>query len=818
MATTELEVGKHSTQQEPAGHCRRSEEGMPKGTERIERLRQQYFTHRPSICVERALAYTEVFKETEGEPMVIRRAKGLKRTCETKTILIQDDELIIGNAGRKPRTGVLGPEMSNYWFKKEMDTISTRPQDPYEVGEEQKQLFREKVYPYWKGKTVIEHWLKRVPEETRALGYETGVIDVEIKTESGPGEIAPGYGQILLPKGWGGIRRWAEERLAALDPADPESQEKTHFLEAVVITTEAMGILARRHAEAARELAKTSAPERAAELEKIAEVCDWVAEEPPRTLHEALQLIWFAQFSMMMELNAPSYSPNRMDQYLYPYYEAEVLNGDMTQEEAQELLECLWIKFAEQCWLLNTNCSEYFAGYQGFFNVTVGGVKADGEDATNELSYMMLQATMDVRLFSPSLAVRLHRNCPEEFLLKIAELVRLGTGYPAIHNDEVGIKALLRKGVSTEEARDWSLVGCVEPNLPGKLHQWSDYGHYNFGSAVEFALFNGEHLLSGRKLGIETGDPNDFGTFEEFEAAVMAQLGNEIRHIAIQGHITEALHRDLLPCPLGSSLMFDCIDKGADLLRGGARYKRGPGTLGIGVADGVNSLAAVKQLVYDEKRITMDELREALRADFEGYEEIRDLCLAAPKYGNDDDTVDQYVRRFAHFVVTEHDKYKTLTGGRMMPSWYPVSSNVPQGMTVAALPSGRKAGKPLADGVSPNQGTDKLGPTAVLRSVGKFQHEDIDGGTLLNVKFEPQVLAGDEGLQNLASYLRTFLDLPIYHIQFNVVDEQTLRCAQANPDEYRSMLIRVAGYSAFFVELHKAIQDDIISRTANVRV
>jgi len=306
--------------------------------------------------------------------------------------------------------------------------------------------------------------------------------------------------------------------------------------------------------------------------------------------------------------------------------------------------------------------------------------------------------------------------------------------------------------------------------------------------------------------------------FEEFEAAVMAQLGNEIRHIAIQGHITEALHRDLLPCPLGSSLMFDCIDKGADLLRGGARYKRGPGTLGIGVADGVNSLAAVKQLVYDEKRITMDELREALRADFEGYEEIRDLCLAAPKYGNDDDTVDQYVRRFAHFVVTEHDKYKTLTGGRMMPSWYPVSSNVPQGMTVAALPSGRKAGKPLADGVSPNQGTDKLGPTAVLRSVGKFQHEDIDGGTLLNVKFEPQVLAGDEGLQNLASYLRTFLDLPIYHIQFNVVDEQTLRCAQANPDEYRSMLIRVAGYSAFFVELHKAIQDDIISRTANVRV
>jgi formate C-acetyltransferase len=264
--------------------------------------------------------------------------------------------------------------------------------------------------------------------------------------------------------------------------------------------------------------------------------------------------------------------------------------------------------------------------------------------------------------------------------------------------------------------------------------------------------------------------------------------------------------------------MLDCIDNGADLLRGGARYKRGPGTLGIGVADGVNSLAAVKKLVYDEQRLTMDELREALRADFDGYEEVRDLCLAAPKYGNDDDTVDQYVRHFAHFVVTEHDKYKTLTGGKMMPSWYPVSSNVPQGMTVAALPSGRKAGKPLADGVSPNQGTDRLGPTAVLRSVGKFQHEDLDGGTLLNVKFEPQVVAGEDGLQRFAAYLRAFLDLPIYHVQFNVVDEKTLRCAQAEPDEYRSLLVRVAGYSAFFVELHEAIQNDIISRTSNTRI
>ena len=785
---------------------------------RIARLRKQYFTHKPSVCVERALAYTEVFKETEGEPVVIRRARGLRRACETKTILVQDDELIVGNAGRRPRTGVLGPEMSNFWFDKELDSLSSRAQDPYLVDDEQKELFREKIYPYWKGKTVIEHWLKRVPEKTRGLSYETGVIDCEIKTESGPGEIALGYGEILMQKGWGGVRHWAEERLAALDEADPASDDKRYFLEAVVISCEAMGILARRHAEAALAAAASAAPERAAELQRVAAACDRVAEERPRTFHEALQLIWFAQMSLMMELNAPSYSPNRMDQYLYPFYEADVRSGRLAREEAQELLECLWVKLAEQCWILNTNCSQYFAGYTAFQNVTVGGVKADGEDATNELSYMLLQASMDVRLNQPSLAVRLHRNCPEEFLLKVCELSRLGTGFPAIHNDEVGIRALLRKGVTTEEARDWCLVGCVEPNLPGKLHQWSDYGHYNFGSAIEFALFNGEHLLSGRRLGLETGDPNDFATFEEFEAAVMAQLAEQIRHIAIQGHVTEALHRELLPCPLASSLMLDCIENGADLLRGGARYKRGPGTLGIGLSDGVNSLAAVKKLVYDDKRLTLDELREAIRADFEGYDEIRDLCLAAPKYGNDDDEVDRYVRDFAHMVVTEHEKYPTLTGGTMMPSWYPVSSNVPQGLTVAALPSGRRAKHPLADGVSPDQGTDRLGPTAVLRSVGKFQHEDLDGGTLLNVKFEPQVVAGDEGLQRFAAYLRGFLDLPIYHVQFNVVKEETLRCAQAQPDEYRSLLVRVAGYSAFFVELHKDIQDDIISRTSNARL
>ena len=786
----------------------------PHLTSRIGRLREQYFNYRPTVCLERALVTTTVFRESEGEPIVIRRAKALKRYCETKSILIQDDELIIGNAGCEPRRGVVCPEISNYWLNKELDTLATRKQDPYQISEQQKEVFRREVYPYWKGKTVIEHWLAQVPPDTLQLSNKTGILDCEIKTECGPGEIALGYGNVLLPKGYGGISADAERRLSELDAADPENLERIHFLQAVVIVCEAMEVLARRHAEGARELAKTASDERRSELEAIADVCEWIATQPPRTLHEALQLIWFTQTALFMELNAPSYSPGRVDQYLYPYYRSDVEDGRLDRESAQELIDCLWVKFAEQCWYLNENSSKYYAGYTAFQNLCVGGVTPDGRDAVNELSYMILQASMDVRLCQPSISVRLSRKNPDEFVRKVAALIRLGTGFPAVHSDEVGTKMLLNKGVLPEEARDWCLVGCVEPNLSGKISQWSAVATYNFGSAIEFTLTDGLHLMTGQRLGVRTGDPRRFESFDQFVEAVKAQLAYFIRHAAISSGVTECLHRQLLPSPLASCLMLDCVEKGQDLMRGGARYTIGPGTLGIGIADAADSLAVIEQLVYREQRVTMDELIEAVRDDFVGHEKLLAMVQKkVPKYGNDDDSVDHFVRDLADFVTHEHHRYSTLNGEYLMPSLYPVSSNVPSGEIVSALPFGRRAGKPLADGVSPCQGTDRLGPTAVLRSVSKFNHEDVDGGTLCNLKLDPSLVAGEAGVRRLADFLIAFLDMGQYHVQFNVVDEKTLRAAQASPEEHRSLLVRVAGYSAYFVELCEDIQNDIISRT-----
>jgi len=786
-------------------------------TQRIVKLRQRYLGHTSSVCLERALATTEVFKETENEPMILRRAKGFKRYCETKTILIQDDELIVGNAGSKPRTAVICPEVNAFWLSRELDTIAIRPQDPYAITDEQKKILRELVLPYWKGKTVVERWFSQAPEDTKKLSWETGVIDCEIKSQTGPGEFAIGYGDVLFPKGFDGIRNDAEGRLQSLDPADPENLDKINFLKAVILCCEGIATLGRRHAEKAREMAgKQADPRRRTELEKIAEICDWVPANPPRTFHEALQTVWFTQMALFFELSAPSYSLGRFDQCLYPYYARDVKEGNLTREQAQELLECLWIKLSEQCWCLSNNAAYYFSGGSNSFqNLTIGGVTENGKDATNELSYMCIQATMDVRLCQPSLAVRLHKQCPEEFLTKVCELIRLGTGFPAVHNDEVGIKMLLKKGVKMEEARDWCLVGCVEPNLSGKLHQWSDVGHYNFGSAVEFALFDGLHMMTGKHLGLKTGDPRTFRTFEEFKDAVMKQLAHQIRHIVISSHIIEKAHSELCPTPFESSLVLDCVENGKCLMDGGARYNIGPGTLGIGLADGANSLAAVRKLIYDDKMIGYEDLVKALSSNFDGYEQIRQLCLNTPKWGNDDDYVDELAVELADFVVKEHEKYRTLHGTYLMPSLYPVSSHVPQGKVVGALPSGRKAGEPLADGISPNHGTDMKGPTAVLKSLSKINHEDIDGATLSNLRLDPSVLAGDEGLKRLATFLRAFLDLGIYHVQFNVVGQDTLRAAQENPEQYRSLLVRVAGYSAYFVELCPEIQDDIIARTVH---
>lgn len=782
---------------------------------RVEKLKKQYQQFIPTMNLDLALVKTEVMEETAGEHMSIRRAKAFKKYCETKVINILDEELIVGNTGAFPREAVVTPEVSADWINEELETMSTREFDPIQIDDQSKKLWKEKIAPYWKGKTVLNQWLARIPEEVKELGYKSGIIDAEIKTQTGPGEICLGYENILFVKGYGGIKAHAKEVRDNLKLTLCNEIEKRDYLQSVMIICDGMEILANRHADAAEKMAAEEKNEtRKKELLEIADRCRWVSVNPPRTFAEGCQLVWFTQVGLYLELSAPSYSLGRFDQFMNPLLQSDLKKGNVTKDDCLEVLECLWIKMAEQIWYMSLEGSKYYSGYTAFQNTTIGGIDKDCNDAVNDVSYMVLEASREVRLCQPPIAVRLSKKNPEKFLSAIADLIVVGTGFPAVHNDEVGMQCIRQKGLPEEDVRNWALIGCVEPGVPGKLHQWSTSASWNFGSAVEFVLTNGVHRMSGVKYGIETGDVNSLKTFDEFYDAVKTQVAYLIKVSNVFSNITEIAQRDLCPAPLASMLIEGCVESGTDIMAGGATYNIGPGTLGIGVADVCDSLAAIQKLVYDDKLITFDELNAALDADFEGYERTRQMLMnKAPKYGNDDWFVDRFAKELAHFVVEEHHKYKTMCGEYFMPSLYPVSSNIPQGMSVGALPSGRNAGLPLADGCSPCHGVEREGPTAVIKSANAIDCGEVDGGMLVNLKLDPATVRCKEGNERLVNYLKSFLDLELYEIQFNVIDRETLEDARRNPNEYKSLLVRVAGYSAYFVELSKPLQDDIIGRS-----
>lgn len=781
---------------------------------RIKKLRARFFEYKPSISIHRAMATTQAYKENEGLPTVSKRAKAFYKACETIPIYIAEDEIIVGHPGGKPRTGIFSPEVAWRWLRDELDTIATRQQDPYEIDESDKKELKEEIFPFWEGRSVEEYNYKCIEDfGLLPLTFESGIIDVELKAMNGPGEFSPGYGNILLKKGFNGIKKEAENKLMELDPTTPDDLDKIYFLRSVIIVCEGLVLLGERYSKLAKKLAKEEKSRfRKKELKKIAEVCKWVPGNAPRSFHEALQTIWFTQLGLFLEENAPSYSPGRVDQYLYPYYKKDIDAGELTPEKAQELLYCLFIKMSEVPWVLNENSSKYFAGYMPFQNLCVGGQTSTGEDGTNDISYMILDCVKNLRMYQPSLSVRLHAGAPEEFFLKVSEVVREGLGFPAIHFDDTTIKMMLSKGATLRDARDYCLVGCVEPNIHGKMHQWSDSGHINLPMAVELALTNGVQRISGKKLGIETGDPNLFSSYEEFEEAVKKQLAYMIRCTAIASIIAEKGHAIYLPKPLSSCLVEGCVESGKDMMIGGARYNAGPALVLVGTGDLGNSMAAVKKLVFEDKAISMQELCDTLKNNFEGYEDVHKACLNAPKYGNDDDYVDRITSEVMDYAIREVTQYRGLTAN-LIAGLYPVSSHVPHGLVLGALPSGRKATTPIADGCSPQQGTDKNGPTAVIKSVDKINHEDATAGTLLNMKFDPSVLAGERGLHNLSALLKTHMQLGGYHVQINCVSAETLKEAQENPDDYKWLMVRVAGYSAYFVELCDEIQNEIISRT-----
>ena len=786
-------------------------ERHPQYLDRIDRLKEKVFETYPEIDLEDAKLLTQSFLETQGEALVTRKAKAFLKQCREKSVKIWDDELIVGNAGSKIRGGILSADVCWSVLDRELETINTRKYDKFRLPPEDKKDFEEIIRPYWKGRSNYEEWLARIPEDVAAL-RDNGALYIDKKAVRGWGEVTAGY-EWFIKNGIEGLREKILERKSQLDATVPGDYEKEVYLDALLIVCEGMDTLAARYAaEADRLAALEKKAERAAELREIAETCRRVPAHPARTFREAMQSFYFYQICIFMEQNAAAYNPGRMDQYLYPYYKADLEAGRLTPEEAQELFGCLWVKFSEPCLFQDEKSAEYSSGYPMFQNLCAGGVDKMGRDAVNDLSYMIIQATMDTKLYQPSLSVRYNMaKNPNSFLRKIVELMAMGTGFPAFHNDEVGIRMLMNKGIPLREALDWNPGGCVETNLAGKLRAYSALADINLGSVMEFVLLNGKCRKTGKLAGAQTGDPLTFASFDDLLNAVKQQLRYVIKVVVKASHIIDDICLER-PVPALSLSFEECVENAKDYAWGGAKYNTGNGIICIGVSDLINSVAAVKHLVYDTKSVTMKQLLDALAGDFQDAPEIHKACKEAPKYGNDDPRVDGLAAELFAYIADEIESYRSKFGV-MTPGILPVSGNTPFGVEVGALPSGRRAGKPLADGVSPNGGTDTNGPTAVLKSVANIPHDRFVQGTLLNMKLDPQMINSENGINQIMALLKSLCTLGVYHVQFNVVDQKKLIEAQAHPEDYRSLLVRVAGYTAFFVELGKEVQDDIIART-----
>ncbi|WP_432403281.1 glycyl radical protein [Wukongibacter sp. M2B1] len=780
---------------------------------RIAKFKENYVRTKPSICTERAVAFTQSHKSTEGESIVLRRAKAFKEVCKKVPVSIFEDELIVGTPGIYRRSGFVCPEFSWQWVEEEMDSFQTRSQDPYEIGEEQKEILRNDIFPYWKGKSLEEAFLSRIPEETAKLAVDTGIIDNDSKWRSAVGEITPDYQDIIFKKGFTGIKNEALDRLKDLEPLTDENIEKINFYKAVIEACDGTIILANRYSQKASEMAlQEKDPRRKKELLEILKICNNVPSKPPETFYEAIQTVWFVQLGAILSENSLALNLGRFDQYMYPYYENDIKNNIITEEKAQELIECLWIKLSEWIWAISKNTAQYYAGYNSFQNLTIGGRKRDGSDAVNELSYMCLKATQNVKTHQPGLSVRIHPDSPEEFLLAVCDLIREGTGFPAVHNDRLGSQMLLAAGLEPEDARDWNNCGCVVPHFR-KIGEWTAAVNINIAAALEYAINKGRSRLTGEQMGLEEVEVQSFKTFDEVKSAFLKQLAYLIKHSVIATVIAQKIHGEMVPRPFLSTLVDGCIEKGKDLSKGGARYNVGPVLTGIGVADAANSLAVIKKLVFEEKKVTLEELNKALDSNWEGYEELRKLALNCPKYGNDIDYVDSFAVEATDFYNRETKKYKDFFGSPFNSAFMGISNYVPTGSVIGATPDGRLAKSPLTEGVSPHAGTDLTSPTAAMRSAAKINHDVHSGGTLLNIKLSPDLLKSDRDLRNLASIIRGYFSLGAFHVQFNVISTETLRKAQENPEEYRDLLVRVAGYSTQFVNLSREMQDAIIERT-----
>ncbi len=784
-------------------------------TERIRKAKEHYINAKPAISVERARLWTESHKRTEGKSVAIRRAQALKDTCAELVVTIFEGELIVGAPGEFRKCGILTPEFSWTWVDKEMDHFSTRVQDPYEMTDQQRAFVRKEIFPYWQGKSLEEAFLARIPQEAARVCVDTGIVDNDSKWRQAVGEITPDYEDVLFKKGFQGIIAEARKKLDTLSPSSPEDAKKIEFYESIILTSEGIIILANRYADKAGKMAeKEENVRQRQELLEIASICSKVPANPPTTFQEALQFIWFVQLGAILSENPLALNPGRFDQFMYPYYVHDIKEGVKTEEDILELIECYWLKLSEWVWTISANTADFFAGYNQFQNLTVGGKTRDGKDATNELSYLCLRATEEVQTHQPGLSVRIHQDCPQEFLDQVTHLVSLGSGFPAIHNDSAGYQMLLNAGYEPEDARDWNNCGCVVPHFR-KTYEWTSAVNINFTAALEYALHQGISRITGEQMGLGEKPAGEFETYEEVENAFIRQFDHLI-DLGVQSTIlAQQLHKEMVPRPFLSSTHEYCVKEGVDLVNAGSKYNIGPVLTGIGLAVTANSLAAIKKMVFDEKVVDMETLTDALDKNWEGYEKLQQLARVSPKYGNDDDFVDDIARRIANHYYEKTHSYTDINGNHFLSAFMGISNYLPTGKVVGATPDGRKAAMPLSEGVSPEAGTDQSTPLAAMRSAAKINQDVHSGGTLLNLRLNQDLVHTKRGQSNLGAMIQSFFALGAFHVQFNTISTETLLKAQEHPDEYKDLLVRVAGYSTQFVNLSKAMQDAIILRNAH---
>ena len=788
---------------------------IPEGiTPRLVALKETYMKHVPAITTHRARAITKIAKENPGMPKSVLRGKCFKYCCETAPLVIQDNELIVGAPNGAPRAGAFSPDIAWRWMEDEIDTIGTRQQDPFFISDEDKRVMREELFPYWKGKSVDEYCEDQYRDAgVWELSGESFVSDCSYHQINGGGDSNPGYDVILMKKGMLDIQQEAKEHLEQLQYENPDDIDKIYFYKSIIDTTEGVMIYARRMSEYAAELAsKETDPKRKKELEQISKINAKVPANKPETYWEAIQAVWTIESLLVVEENQTGMSIGRVDQYMYEYYKNDIDSGRMNDYQAFELSGCMLIKMSEMMWITSEGGSKFFAGYQPFVNMCVGGVTREGFDATNELTYLLMDAVRHVKIYQPSLACRIHNKSPREYLKKIVSVVKAGMGFPACHFDDTHIKMMLAKGVSIEDARDYCLMGCVEPQKSGRLYQWTSTGYTQWPICIELVLNQGTPLWYGKQVCPNTGALSEFKTYEQFEEAVKEQIKYITKWTNVATVISQRVHRELAPKPLMSLMYEGCMESGHDVSAGGAMYNFGPGVVWSGLATYADSMAAIKKLIFDDKKYTLDEINTALKAEFKGYEQVKADCLKAPKYGNDDDYADLIAAELINFTEQEHRKYRTLYSV-LSHGTLSISNNTPFGQLTGASANGRDAWTPLSDGISPTQGADFKGPTAIIKSISKMSNDSMNIGMVHNFKIMSGLLDSPEGEESLITLLRTACHLGNGEMQFNYLDNDTLIEAQKHPEQYRDLIVRVAGYSAFFVELCKDVQDEIISRT-----